>query len=173
MDILISNVIGDLRNSAPSFMNLAGKPFGTLTGGPMCRESHPLCRLKNPKVVYMITCRLSSCKTGVYNILLLIILQRGCSSIYGKRKKKIATQFFGSSLGNQTNPATISATGYSRPTGTAPKTFLCGESTQSSDTYLRIFSRGQKRSGELVLLCGKKWTWKNEHVSASPYFYFH
>ena len=26
MDILISNVIGILRNSAPSFMNLAGKP---------------------------------------------------------------------------------------------------------------------------------------------------
>ena len=26
MDILINNVIGVLRNSAPSFMNLAGKP---------------------------------------------------------------------------------------------------------------------------------------------------
>ena len=41
--------------------------IGMLTGGPLCRESHPLCRLKNPTVVYMITCRLSSCKTSVYN----------------------------------------------------------------------------------------------------------
>ena len=48
----------------------------TLTGGPLCRESHPLCWLKNPTVVYMITCRLSSCKTGLYNVRLLIILQR-------------------------------------------------------------------------------------------------
>ena len=49
-------------------------------------ESHPLCRLKNPTVVYMITCRLSSCKTGVYNVHLLIILERGCSSMYRKKK---------------------------------------------------------------------------------------
>ena len=54
--------------------------IGTLTGGPLCRESHPLCRLKNPTVVYMITCRFSFCKTGVYNVRLLIILERGCSS---------------------------------------------------------------------------------------------
>ena len=26
-------------------------PLGTLTGCPLCRESHPLCRLKNPKVI--------------------------------------------------------------------------------------------------------------------------
>ena len=64
--------------------------IGTLTGGPLCRESHPLCRLKNPTVVYMITCRLSSCKTDVYNVYLLIILQRGCSSMYRKEKRKKA-----------------------------------------------------------------------------------
>ena len=60
--------------------------IGTLTGGPLCRESHPLCRLKNPTVVYMITCRLSSCKTGVFNVRLLILLERGCSSMYRKKK---------------------------------------------------------------------------------------
>ena len=49
-----------------------------LTGGPLCRESHPLCRLQNPTVVYLITCRVSSCKTGVYNVHLLIILKRWC-----------------------------------------------------------------------------------------------
>ena len=27
--------------------------IGALTGGPLCRESHLLCRLKNPTVVYM------------------------------------------------------------------------------------------------------------------------
>ena len=25
--------------------------FGTLTGCPLCRESHPLCRLRNPTVI--------------------------------------------------------------------------------------------------------------------------
>ena len=39
----------------------------TLTGDPFCRLSLHLCRLKNPTVVYMITYRLSSCKSGVYN----------------------------------------------------------------------------------------------------------
>ena len=64
--------------------------IGTLTGAPPppppCRKSHPLCRLKIPTVVYMITCRLSSCKTGVYNVHLLIILETGCSSMYRKKK---------------------------------------------------------------------------------------
>ena len=46
-------------------------------------ESHPLYRLKNHTVV---SCRLSSCKTGVYNVRLLIILDRGCSSMYRKIK---------------------------------------------------------------------------------------
>ena len=27
--------------------------IGTLTGWPLCRESHPLCRLKNPTVIYI------------------------------------------------------------------------------------------------------------------------
>ena len=58
--------------------------IGTLTEDPLCKESHPMCRLKNPTVVYMITCRLSFCKTGVYNVCLLIILERGCSSMYRK-----------------------------------------------------------------------------------------
>ena len=60
--------------------------IGTLTGGPLCKESLPLCRLKNPTVVYMTTCRLSSCKTGVYNVHLLIILERECSSMYRKKE---------------------------------------------------------------------------------------
>ena len=51
-------------------------------------RGHPLCRLKNPTVVYMITCRLSSCKTGVYNVHLLIILERGCSTMYRKKSKR-------------------------------------------------------------------------------------
>ena len=59
--------------------------IGTLTEGPLCRERHPLCRLKNPTLVYMITCRFSFCKTGVYNVYLLIILERGCSSMYRKK----------------------------------------------------------------------------------------
>ena len=63
--------------------------IGTLTGGPLCRESHPLCRLKNPTLFYMITCRLSFCKTGVYNVCLLIIIERGCRSMY-RRKGSIS-----------------------------------------------------------------------------------
>ena len=55
-----------------------------LTGGPLCMWGHPLCRLKKTTVVYMTTCRLSSCKTGVYNVHLLIILERGLSSMYRK-----------------------------------------------------------------------------------------
>ena len=51
-------------------------------------KSHPLCRLKNPTVVCMITCRLSSCKTGVYNVRLLIIIERGCSSMYRKKESE-------------------------------------------------------------------------------------
>ena len=59
---------------------------------PPCRESHPLSRLKNTTVVYMITCRLSFCKTGVYNVCLLIILERECSSMY--RKKRILVKSY-------------------------------------------------------------------------------
>ena len=60
--------------------------IGTLIEDPLCRESRPMCRLKNPTVVYMITCRFSFCKTGVYNVYLLIILERGCSSMYRKKE---------------------------------------------------------------------------------------
>ena len=62
--------------------------IATNTGGPLCRESRPLCRLKNPTVVYMITCRFSSCKTGAYNVHLLIILERWCSSTCMYRTKE-------------------------------------------------------------------------------------
>ena len=75
--------------------------IGTLNGDPLCRESHPLCRLKSPTVVYMITCRLSSCKTDAYNVRLLIILNRGWSSVYRKTErlnksyaKRAFTSFF-------------------------------------------------------------------------------
>ena len=61
--------------------------IGTLTGGPLCKERYPMCRLKNPTVVYMITCRFSFCKTGVYNVRLLIILERGCSSMYRRKER--------------------------------------------------------------------------------------
>ena len=59
--------------------------IGKLNGDPLCREGYPLCRLKNPTVVYMITCRLSSYKTGVYNVHLLIILERECSQLTSLR----------------------------------------------------------------------------------------
>ena len=68
--------------------------IGTFSGGPLCRKSHPLCRLRNPTVAYMITCRLSSCKTGVYNVHLLIILEKGCSSMYRKKEKLFNISFF-------------------------------------------------------------------------------
>ena len=54
---------------------------------PLCTESHPLCRLKTPTVVYMTACRLSFCKTGVYNVRLLIIRERGYSSMYRKEER--------------------------------------------------------------------------------------
>ena len=59
---------------------------GPLTGGP-CAGSYHLCRLKNPTVVYMITCRLSFCKTGMFNVHLLIIHEKGCSRM--DRKKQV------------------------------------------------------------------------------------
>ena len=59
---------------------------GPLTGAP-CAGSHHLCRLKNPIIVYMITCRLSSCKAGMFNVHLLIIHENGCSRM--DRKKQI------------------------------------------------------------------------------------
>ena len=61
--------------------------IGTLIRSSLCRESHPQCRLKKPTVVYMITCRFSSWKTGVYNVRLLIIIERGCSSMYRKKER--------------------------------------------------------------------------------------
>ena len=46
-----------------------------------------MCRLKNLTVVYMITCRLSSCNTGVYNVRLHIILESVCRSMYRKKER--------------------------------------------------------------------------------------
>ena len=43
--------------------------IGTLTGDPLCRESHALCRLEDP------------------TIRLLIVLERGCSSMYRKKER--------------------------------------------------------------------------------------
>ena len=39
-----------------------------------------------------------------------------------RKLEKIAIRVFSSSLGNQTNPATVTAPGYGRPTGTASNT---------------------------------------------------
>ena len=60
--------------------------IGTLTGGPLCRENHPWAVVKEPYMIY--TCRLSFCKTGVYNVRLLIILERECSSMYRKKERE-------------------------------------------------------------------------------------
>ena len=51
-------------------------------------ESPPV-QVKNPTVVYMITCRLSSCKTCVYCVRMLRLLERGCSSMYKKKEKDL------------------------------------------------------------------------------------
>ena len=74
------NMLSSVSFAGMTLNKCAVLRIGTLTGGP-------LCRLKNPTVVYMITCRLSSCKTGVYNIHLLIILERGCSSMFRKKER--------------------------------------------------------------------------------------
>ena len=60
----------------------------TLTGGPLCRGSHPLCRLKNHTLVYTIICWLLFCKTGVYNVRLLIIPEREGVAVCIEGKKK-------------------------------------------------------------------------------------
>ena len=53
----------------------------------------PLVQLKNPTVVNMTTCRLSSCKTGEYNVHLLIILKRQYSSVYRKKKRNVGMSY--------------------------------------------------------------------------------
>ena len=97
-------VAGEVKFRCPNMLSLvsfAGMTLnkcavlriGTLTGGPLCRESHPMCWLKNPTVVYMITCRLSSCKTDVYNVRLLIILERECRSTINFLNIRTPNQF--------------------------------------------------------------------------------
>ena len=66
--------IGTLTEAPPPPHPRAGRV------NPVQGES-TLCRLKNPIVVYMITCMLSFCETGVYNVCLNIILERVCSSM--------------------------------------------------------------------------------------------
>ena len=78
----------ELGTSLPGHGSGEWLSFWRVTSNNSDSESHPLCSLKNPTVVYMITCRLSPCKTGVYNVRLLIILERGCSSMYRKKERK-------------------------------------------------------------------------------------
>ena len=89
-----SNMLSLVSFAGMTLNKCAVLRIGTLTGAPPppppVQGDSPLCRLKNPTVVYMTTCRLSSCKTGVYNVHLLIILERGCSSMYRKKRKEIA-----------------------------------------------------------------------------------
>ena len=58
----------------------------TLTGDLLCRKRHSLCRLKNTTIIYIITCELSNRQTSVFNIQLLVVLERACSST-GKDQK--------------------------------------------------------------------------------------
>ena len=60
--------------------------IGTLTGCPLCRESHPLCRLKNPTVISIWLQVILH--PGVYKVHLPIILERGSGSIYRKKDPK-------------------------------------------------------------------------------------
>ena len=55
--------------------------IGTLTGCPLCRESHPLCRLKNPKIISIWLLVGFHPAPGVYKVHLPIILERGSGSI--------------------------------------------------------------------------------------------
>ena len=63
--------------------------IGTLTGCPLCRESHPLCRLKNITVIYIyITCKLSSCNPE-YTLPLMLVKASGST----ERKKEKSLPF--------------------------------------------------------------------------------
>ena len=66
-----------------------GNLIRTLIGAtpPMQGKSLPV-QVKGPySSLHMITCRLSSRKEGVYNVHLLIILERGCSSMDKKKER--------------------------------------------------------------------------------------
>ena len=47
--------------------------IGTLTGGPLCRESHPMCRLKNPTVAFILLNRYVQCTPARYPLEILRI----------------------------------------------------------------------------------------------------
>ena len=57
--------------------------MGTLTGCPLCRESHPLCRLKNP-VGFIL-------QPTVYNVHLPIMLESKSQAIYIERKHTLCS----------------------------------------------------------------------------------
>ena len=40
--------------------------IGTLTGAPLCRENHPMCRLKNPTVAFILQNRCVQCTPAHY-----------------------------------------------------------------------------------------------------------
>ena len=52
-----------------------------LTGCPLCRDSHPLCRLKNPMVISIWLLVGFHSANRLYKVHLPIILERGSGSI--------------------------------------------------------------------------------------------
>ena len=79
--------------------------IGTLTGCPLCRESHPLCRLKNPTVISIWLLVGFHPATGVYNVHLPIMLESERQAVYRERKGNILLssprgQFFSDNFKN-------------------------------------------------------------------------
>ena len=62
-------------------------PIWTLTGCPLCRESHPLCRLKSPTVISICLLVGFHPATQVYTVHLLIMLESERQAVYRERKK--------------------------------------------------------------------------------------
>ena len=61
--------------------------IGTLTGCPLCRESHPLCRLKNPTVIKIWLLLGFHPATGSVQCNLPIMLESKCQEVYREREK--------------------------------------------------------------------------------------
>ena len=64
--------------------------IGTLTGCPLCRESHPLCRLKNPTSNYICVC---VCGSSVVRHLPLVLEVPGSIPARGQENFGIRTRF--------------------------------------------------------------------------------